>query len=409
MANLIPTPIVDKNGVASLRHKKLQGAAPGAASLARQRPSLGSGQSREVIHQIKGKALHSDSTVADFLPGDAFHPAMGKAVNVPDDVVYDFLRLGLDANEAAAFTELGLSAGEVEKDDRFKITFRTNLNRLSKSSTSYSLNRGEVLDRFQESGVSGIVASKVISNGLQDEHLDRALDDDQLIELFSKWKFRGVHKLHKHGGAVSDDIIEAMVDGDLPFESKSNKIADLEFIEREINSKKDDPVFEDITSDPEYFAKLVNKAAMSIQDDKYNPLWTMHKLAQNYGPEVFDLDCPEMADIDIYEEHAQPGQKARSHKAGVEGARYIEAARQLANERNGGWGYSFSGGSTVNSSGAVMVDRKYLRNYELLALHEMGVPVEEAYTALIDKEMRLEQIKIMKADGIASTLADGVL
>lgn len=419
MANLIPTPIVDKNGVASLRHKKALSQAPGAASLAGTRPSIGTAPSREVVHEIKGKALHQDSSVSDFLDKPlqrggkysdkppAQHPSLGKAVAVPDDVVYDFLRLGLDANEAAAFTSLGLSPDDVENDKRFTNPFRNNLHALSKSSTRYRLNREEVIERLQESGVSGLVASKVLSNGLQDGHLNRALDDEQVVELFSKWKFRGIHEQYRQGGVVSDDVIESMLDGKIPFEARVHKIADLEKIVREIDRNEDAPAYEGIRDDHDYFVSIVNKAASEGMSDSNNPLGDVHKLVQAFGPEVLDLKYPMMASIDVSEEWAKPGMRPVTYKAGIEGAKYLEKAHAIAQERTDRWSYMSM--KMSDSSGGLRVDRKYLRNWELMQLREIGVTPEKAYEYLIDRELTLTQIRGMQQDNIPVTLADGIL
>jgi hypothetical protein len=417
---LIPTAIVDKNGVASTRNKKIVGESAGAASLKGLRPALGMAQTREVVHAIKGKALKTDSPLLDFLPKQepkkdewdepeaVKHPALGKTVNVPDDVLYDFLRLGIDANDAAGFTALGLSPEDVGGDSRFTDSRRSNLNNIRKSYTVYTVHKGEATDRLQEAGVSGVVAAKVLSNGLQDGHLNRALNDEQLVELFSKWKFRGIHDQYTRGSVKSDDIIESMLDGRLPFECRDGKIADLEKIDFEMGYHKDNPVYDEIRGDPDYFSRLVTKASTDMHDAS-KPLRELHGLVQAFGAEVLDLQWPELANIDVYEERTDPTVKPPSHKAGIEGARFIERARELAEERGGGWGYSGSGSSITGSSGVVIVDRKYLRNWELLQLRDAGLSADEAYEGLIEKDLTTDQLKVMKQTGINSNLADGIL
>lgn len=414
---LIPTAIVDKNGVASTRNKKVAGESAGNASLSGIRPAFGMAQTREVVHSIKGKALKTDSPLLDFLPKQEAkkdewdepepvkHPALGKAVDVPDDVLYEFLRLGIDANDAAGFTALGLSPDAVGDDPRFNERLRSNLNKVHKSHTVYTVHKGEATDRMQEAGVSAVVASRVLSNGLQDEHLNRALNDEQIVELFSKWKFRGAYELHKTSSVRSDEIIESMLDGALPFAAKDCKIADLEKIDVEMRCSRDGQVYDDIRSDPEYFARLVTKASTDMHDAS-NPLRELHELVGAFGQDVLDLQFPELADIDVYEEQTDPTVKPPHKKAGIEGAKFIERTRALAEERGDYLGYT---SSLTGSFGAVTVGRKYLRNWELLALREAGLSAEEAYEGLIEKDLTSDQLKVMKQTGINSNLADGIL
>jgi hypothetical protein len=417
MSRLIPTAVVDKNGRQTTVHKRADAAPSAKGVLAGVRPALGAVQPQEVQHTIKLKGLTSGSTamlivkergmmgneeVDEFLAG-----AGRKTASLPDDLIYDFLRKGVDAENAAALVTLGLdNPDDVPGDDSSFLIY--NLKRVS-GAGHYIWRRkiDDVIDRFQENGVPATVASKVIRNGLQDDHLDDALSDDQLIELFSKWTYKSTVGYEDKGRNEQDRVIKGFINGELPFDLIDLKMNELKGVEYELSAlalagpaatDTENKLLEKF-SDRDYLTRVARKAATSV--DGYRPMQTLDGLIEKHGPEVMELRNPQMAGVEIHLGNYQ------SNEIGVEAARYIEQVHDVM-DKDSDRAYWMSG-ERYSSHGGKQIDRVYVRNADLLELREAGLSPEESYDMLVKHKLKPEQIIVARQTGVESTLASGVL
>ena len=431
MSRLIPTPIVNKNGVATTVHKRADVPAKGIGALSNSRPVLAaSKQSASGVHTIKPKKLSdkSDAIRIGKLFGalnsedeiESFKASSGRSpVQMTDGEVYDALRKGFSIHDAAALKNLDISLDDVM--ERTKDHFRQggSFNRMNGRGTNgnlqeYSSKIESALDRLQESGMSGLDADKLMLNGLQDGHFGRALSDDQLVELFSKWRFR-TEQEHFHRGYVEqDDVIDALVSGRLPYELSRHKLSALKNIERESFDLFERTIGPDGRSvyqrnetlaerlkDREYLTKVADKAA-TVMSNEYRGLELVDAEVQKHGMEVLELNDPRMASIPIWVEAGV------TRDCGIATGRYVERVLDLAREETEGdlWGTS----SPMHTSmGAVKADGVYLRNHDLLDLYDAGVSAEEAYDLLVKHKLSKDQIIVARDTGVDSTLASGVL
>jgi len=421
---LIPTAIVDVNGRLTTVHKRAEGTSRGNSALGNVKPSLGVTVSD--MHTIKPKKLPvlSDSVRLAQLFGalitneeiEAFVSPTGRStVQMSDDEIYDGLRKGFTIQDAAALKSIGISLDEIMERTKDSYVQGGSLDiAVGRKGIRYRTEISGALERLQASGTSPAEAEKMIINGLQDGHLDRALNDDQIKELFSKWRFRSAVQAYEHGPVELDDVIDGFVSGRLPFDLINHKMANLKNSESELYDLYErkfnrdgrslytpDAELAERLSDPDYRVRLVDKAATAMPGE-YRPLVALDKLVQGHGMEVLELNDPRMAAMTIY---VSPGV---NRECGVEAAKYVERVLDLAKEETGGdlWG---SSSKRHESQGAVQANGVYLRNWELLDLYERGVPAEESYDLLVKHKLSREQIIVARETGVGSTLASGVL
>ena len=429
MSRLIPTPVVDRNGRLTTVHKRTDAPAKGIGTLSSSRPVLGATkQSANGVHTIKPKKLSdkSDAIRIGKLFGalssddeiESFKESSGRSpVQMSDDEIYDALRKGFSIHDAAALKSLDINLDDVMERTKEHWVRGGSFNRMTGRSNGnlheYTAKIEGALDRLQETGMSALDAGKLMLNGLQDGHLDRALSDEQLVDLFSKWRFRTEQEHYVHGHVEQDDVIDAFVSGRLPFELSGHKIADLKNVERETydlfdrvlsdrpNSYKRNESLAERVKDREYLTKVADKAA-TVMPNEYRGLELVDAEVQKHGMEVLELNDPRMASIPIWVEAGV------TRDCGIETGRYVERVLTLAKEDLEGdlWGTS----SPMHTSmGAVKADGVYLRNHDLLDLYDAGVSAEEAYDLLVKHKLSAEQIIVARETGVDSTLASGVL
>lgn len=428
MSRLIPTPTVDKNGRLTTVHKRSEAASKSTSALSGLRPSMGgAAKTPSAQHTIKPKKIADNSTAVQVghamgifrSDGEVedFCLASGrKPVTIDDSTLYEFLRRGVDAQSAASLTNLGVeNPDDIPGDDDWRFY---NLRRVNprRGSIVYHRSIDAVINRFQSEGVSAVDASKVLENGLQDEHLDQALSDAQLIELFSKWRYSSTCGKEERGHPEQDDVIRGFVSGLIPFELSNHKLNELKGIEYELhqlfvqpfhNKMVKDPIVteeetalrEKLSNDREYLIALADKASTSIEG--YNPLREMNRLVEDHGMEVMELRLPQLAGVKIHTGNYQ------SYKIGVEAARYIETVHSIA-ESDTDRAYWMSG-NRFQSHGGLQVEGTYLRHSNLIELREAGVEPAEAYDLMIKHKLSVEQIKVARETGVSSTLAQGAL
>ena len=405
---------MDKNGRMTTVHKRAE-AEFKASALSALQPKLPATQNPTSAQQvIKLKKLAGKSDAARIAGLFFVSPSdfTGTSVSMDDSELYEALGNKFSSQDAAHLKNMGISI------DMIKETFANNhyegRGTLGNVITKYEIHHREndqVLDRLQELGVPALVAEKVISNGLENAHLNQALNEDQLVTLFSKYKFRGTFNKYGYGHNEQNDVLMGFVSGDIPFELFDRKISDLTYFARDIYDlkKKDhgpiilrhDPELAARISDHEYLLKLADKA---LSDPvRYKLLKDLDAAVQKHGPEALELNDPRMAAMGIFVSAGV------SRECGVEAAKYVERVLELAKEETvpDFWGTNrepWKSGGVVKTTGDA-----YLRNYELLSLYEAGVPADECYDLLVKHKLSHDQILVAKETGVATSIADGVL
>lgn len=431
MSRLIPTPVVDKNGRQTTVHKRANAPVRGLGTIgvprlvgSNNQPAGGS------VHTIKPKGLPEKSdavriaklfevvTTKDEI--ESFRSRGSRSsVALTDDDIYNALRKGFSAQDTAALKSVGISVDDAVERTKGHLHEGGSINSLTGRSSSghlhtYRSKTANALDRLQESGVSGVDAEKAIVNGLQDGHFDRALSDDQLVGLFSKWRFRTEYEHYVHGHVDQDDIIDGFVSGRLPFELSKHKLGDLANVEREVFDlherdysrergvyRTPDPALGERLRDREYLLQLAEKA-VTVMPQEYTALEKLDAEVQKHGLEALELADPRRASMSIWVSEGV------NRDCGVEAAKYVERIMDLAKDdiKHDLWGTS---GKPYSSSGGFQTDGAYLRNWDLLELYEAGIPAEESYDLLVKHKLSTEQILVARETGVDSTLASGVL
>lgn len=426
MSRLIPTAIVDVNGRQTTVHKRAEEAPKAHGALVGVKPSLGAPvAASSELRTIKPKKLpmFADAVRLGKLMGaltsddeiESFREASGRSpVQMSDAEIYDALRCGIPMQDTAALKNLGITPDDVMERTKDAFMVGGALNMVS--GRNHYVHRTSIkaaLDRLEASGMPAAEADKLMINGLQDGHFDRALNDDQIKELFSKWRFRSEVNSYEHGHVEQDDVIDGFVSGRLPYEALNYKLADLKNVERELydmfNPKTmrlnslpaPDPAMVERVMDMDYRASLVEAAARAIPGI-YDPINKLDEVVQKHGMEALELNDPRKATMQIFVSAGV------TRECGVDAAKYVERVIGLAADELEGdfWGTS-SDPST--SQGAVKANGHYLRNWELLDLYEKGVPAEVSYDMLVTHGMSREQILVAYETGVGTTLANGVL
>lgn len=425
MSRLVPTPIVDVNGRLTTVHKRAEEVPKAHSALAGVKPSLGAAAGSK-MHTIKprnlpalsdairlGKVMGAFDSEADI---DNFRSSSNRVpVTMSDDEIYDALRCGIQMQDMAALKQLGLTAEAIVE--------RTSEHLIVGGSLTMISGRGNVvrrtkiqgtLDRLQASGTSALEADKLMGNGLQDGHFDRALNDDQVKELFSKWRFRSEAESYEHDHVEQDDIIDGFLSGRLPFEVIGHKLADLKnsevelysYYDRKLDHSRRAPYVPDAEMveklrDLEYRTALVDVAALSLPQ-VYSPLKLLDELVQNHGMEALKLNDPRKASMKVFVSAGV------SRECGVEAAKYVEEVLAMASNETEAdfWGTS---PDSFSSQGVVKANGNYLRNWELIDLYEKGVPAEVSYDLIVKHGLTASQILTARETGVGSTLANGVL
>lgn len=415
---LVATPVIDKNGRLTTVHKRSDNASFGSPALTVARPSIVKTQKAEAVHTIKPKKLADDSPAAriglamhhwdGYSEESAFIAGRGrKPVDMADDVLFDFLREGIDTQNAAALNTFGISeVGEIP-DGAWGKSYPGSLSTvITKSTLIHYREFGQVIERLQEAGLSAVDASKAISNGLQDGHLDQALSDEQLLKLFSKWNYKSTFSLNGKSETEQDKVIDGFVSGLIPFELASQNMNTLKGLEYELTAllvkeqtrDDEDKALLEKLKDRDYLVTLGSKFHAMIGS---RPLRELNRLVENHGIEVLDLEQPQLAGVSVRQGEGKDAQ------IGIEGAKYIQTVQDIAHEQSDR--AYWTSVDRYNNVGGLEVDRSYLRNYELNNLREAGVSPEKAYDMLINHKLTPEQIVVAHQTGLNSSLAQGAL
>lgn len=426
MSRLIPTAIVDVNGRQTTVHKRAEEASKAHGTLAGVKPSLGVKDAGSDVHTIKPKKLpaFADAVRIGRLMGalstedevESFRESSGRSpVQMSDEEIYDALRCGIPMQDTAALKNLGITPDDVMERTKDAFMVGGALNMVSgRNNRVHRTSIKGTLDRLQASGMPAPEADKLMLNGLQDGHFGRALNESQLQELFSKWRFRSEAESYEHGPVEQDDVIDGFISGRIPFEALGYKLDALKNVERELYAlynqsapslrnthKAPDPALVERLTDMDYRARLVEAAARTMPTT-YDPLKKLDEVVQKHGMEALELNDPRKATMTIF---VSPGV---SRECGVEAAKYVEKVLELADDDLDGnlWGSSTD---PSTSQGAVKANGHYLRNWELLDLYEQGVPAEVSYDMIVKHGLSREQILVARETGVGSTLANGVL
>lgn len=414
---LVATPTIDKNGRLTTVHKRAEGASGVSPSLSSAAPSITRHQAGEKQHLIKPKKLSEDSIAVKIgweLERFSFNtdahefcdPKIRKAMNMPDDVLYDFLRQGVDTQDAAALASLGISTIDDFPEYYRDMYLPGSLSKVAQKRTISRKYFSDTLDRLQEAGVSAVDADKAISNGLQDGHLDKALSDEQLVQLFSKWKYKALCGDGNANNTEQDRVIDGFVSGLIPIELADKKLNDLKGLEYElfkllrVGEVKDeeDVRLSEKLQDRDYLTALGRRAG---DIEGYRPMRELNRLVEDHGMEVLKLDHPQIAGVKIH--HGE----GKSTQIGLEGAQYIQTVHRIARESSDrAYWMSIE---RFSSSGGLEVERSYLRNYELNNLREAGVAPEKAYDMIVNHKLTPEQIIVAHQTGVNDSLAQGAL
>lgn len=399
MNELTPTRIVDRNGRLTTVHKKntVVSASPALAGV---KPALPKGSESPVIHIIKGKPLHAQSLSLKLLAHDEpqqyrLTSCTGefewrKKTEMPDDLLYDYLRCGVDVQDAAALYGMQVMPDEIEDHPVIGEHAPGRLGRIGGSDAFWMINNRRVIDRFQAAGIPAVVAEKPISNKIQDPFLDKALDEHQLVQLFSRWKYSTVY-----GGVRTrqmERVIEAFVRGKLPLTVMDLKTEDLKDITDELLMSGNNR-FDELRHDEKTYEAVIRKAAASMTGR--NRLDDMLRLVKRHGNQVMELDDPYLCSVTTEE----------GDIVGIETAKYLDGFfRILAqshdrvenNNKYQFWGGTFVGGG-------------YVKNSDLLYLREAGISPQEAYEGLVVNKIEARQIVVAKEDNLHSGLLGGAL
>lgn len=423
MSRLIPTPVTDKNGRLTTVHKRADSGIKNGSLASIKPASIGHLRPVEPTVVIKPKALAKDADsiciAREFgllgTPEDAGNFALKtgrEAVTLTEGELYEGLSRGYASQDTAALKGLGISMDDISERITDPYRSRGNMDAVRSGYTIYRRNHNQVVERLQEKGVPALVAEKVLANGLENSHLDQGLTDDQLIELFSRYKMKQTHEKYEPGRVEQDDVIMSFVKGDMPFELSAHPASKLMNIARELHRIHDARALhqrEDSEvglggrlQDRDYLYRLADKA-VEMLDGNYSPLRELDEVVRKHGMEALELHDPRRATMSIFVSAGV------SRECGVEAAHYVEKVLDLAKDdiKPDFWGT----GSDSWKSSAVATTRNdvYIRNHDLLSLYGAGVPAEESYDLLVNHKLSEEQIMVMRETGVNKTIADGVL
>lgn len=423
MANLIPTPIVNKNGVSTTVHKR-----------ATRRPSLKSLDSiRPVLNESKPKSRriigdHFLGTPTTVKAGGSL-PSSGIIMRNPDvfesndmqrgynayawrrvDIemtngeLYAYMRLGIDPVEAVALKGVGVSAEELPYDENLSDSLPGSLGRLMRGSKEHRIQNTKAVDAMIEAKIPALKAAKALESGLQDGHLNGRFDIKQLVDLFGKYKY-GV-AIGDHRTVESAAVVDSILAGDIPIElTKTSSRLELTRMEREFNKNKTyrtqiESVREAIS--PEDFIKIAKVGIKRVQTEQ--PVYDTYRLVQEHGEAVLDLTLP--AVIEIARENDGP-------IYGLSGAQYLEEIVKMSDadtdidydDRYGDWQYQ-----TMSDRDRPHDRRKVtMSGDDMMTMMDAGISADNAYDMMFRKGMSLDRILLARENNISMSIAEGML
>jgi len=402
MSDLIPTPVVDKNGRLTTVHKRA-GKQP-ASTLGAIKPVLNAPhEATEQTHVVKGTALHPQSLALRLFSDDepqqyrltrsSDEYEWRKQVEVSDSDLYSYLRLGVDAVDAATLHGLGITPDSLPDHPELGVHLPGRLGRFEGKKAYQCISNSKVIDRFQAVGITAIEAERAVMNHVQNEFLDKSLDEHQLLQLFSRKKY---HAASWTGRRVSDRVINCFIRGylpltvlDIPTEKIAGVMAEMETI--------DNAVFKTISAEPELYEKLIRKAVQTgaerVQD--------LYGLLVKFGPGVMDMDDPYLCSVS-----SRTDSESHEVTAGsIHSGRYLDRVQQIAREH----GFKCDNNYKYEWWGGVIVNGVLVENASLERLRVNGISPEEAYIGLVINRLNFEQVIIGKEDDVPNGLAGGAL
>lgn len=227
--NLIPTAVTDKNGKQTTVHKRSGVPAPGGKTLAGMKPSLGNAslsprdrfddkyvtiEWRESGHRAEPSTgensfLGRAGLVSDKPEGTPEY----NAIRLTQGDLFEFLRLGISQHEAAYLTLRGHTLEELRQDPKFMSALPGGLVPLHADANAGITN---VIDYLHDTLEKPAAVAKLLQNGLNDSHFDKAvIEKEQVIELFKRFKYQPSTVGADTNAAVT---LDALLEGKLPVE-----------------------------------------------------------------------------------------------------------------------------------------------------------------------------------------------
>lgn len=404
MSDLIPTPVVDKNGRLTTVHKKPSGGTY-SSKLASSKPAItpvATSAPSNLMHTVKGKPLHGASLALALLSDDPDEQyrltrctgehEWRKSVDVPDSILYGYLRMGADIQDATALYGLGVMPDDLPNHPKLAVHIPGRLGRLDGNEAFYVIQNRKVISRFEAAGFTAVDVEKAVANKVQDWFLDKGLDESQLLTLFSKKKYQSVVGT---GNKANDRVINAFVRGNLPLTVLDAPTAKLKNAAHEVMLMNESLVKE-LTSEPELFGKLIMKT-LDSPDERIQDLYALLK---EYGPGVMGMQDPYLCSV-----KENLGDNRGSGRGSFESGVYYDQVHQLIRE-NDSWTlenakYEWWGGLVTNDLKVINADVDYLRR--------QGFSAQETYEGLVLHKLTPEQMLIGREDTVPSGFAGGAL
>jgi hypothetical protein len=403
MSELIPTPIVDKNGRQTTVHRKSANK-PSSSALNSSKPVISQATSapNDPVHTIRGKPLHGASLAVTLLSDDPDEQyrltrctgehEWRKSVEVPNSVLYGYLRMGADIQDAAALYGLGVMPDDLPNHPKLAVHVPGRLGRLDGTEAFYVIQNRKVISRFEAAGFPAVDVEKAVANKVQDWFLDKGLDESQLLTLFSKKKYQSVVGT---GNKANDRVVNAFVRGNLPLTVLDVPTSKLKNAAHEVMLMKESLV-QELASEPELFGKLIMKT-LDTPDGRIQDLYALLK---EYGPGVMGMQDPYLCSV-----KENLGDNRGSGRGSFESGVYYDQVHQIIRE-NDNWTlesakYEWWGGLVTNDTKVINADVDYLRR--------RGFTPQETYEGLVLHKLTPEQMIVGKEDTVPSGFAGGAL
>lgn len=405
MNNLTPQKRVNKNGVAVIKHVKLD-TAPATPRKPIAAPTLSQKEidKQRPLRKVKPRKLSpvsaKDVNIAALRFADR---KMHDLTPVPmsDDQIYEYLRYGLKFREAVALRMVGLEPYEIasapaqeegEPDSRY--LSRTQQIRIEATAVEKRQFRyADVSHRLWLKDVPAEVASKCLENGVAMEHFDRYLEDEQVVGLFSK-----VTNTKNNQNAIN-----LLITGKYSYEHFEK------FGIRSIN-KWMTVAPETMDMEPDLIEKAISKAKDAMPPINSAPDEVrMIKLAAKHGEEVLELRLPEL----MWHGFRTP---ADGGQFSLEEAKYMDdfihevrsrGITDLTDQTKYLTGLNEKYPKPDATERDQNTDSKYPMA-RIMTLHDAGLQTDEIIRSLQNRWTDEQAIAVYK-ENVPSSLADGVL
>lgn len=407
MANLVPTPIVDRNGKATTVHRRADPGAPKAGSpLARVRPSVAPapGEPTTVVRPVRNPP-HFDRISCLWPADEAELVRTGKGpygwrrapVQVPDSVLYGYLRLGLDLANASILHGAGITPEAAAKNEELDRHLAWRVYTLDGRYEPDFSERGRAIQLMEDHGVPAETAFKAMRNNLNDYSFTGGtgvLTVAEFATVHANLPFRESRR----------GLFAAIFRGDIPWElTATNTAGELQRLDREIGSPYVMWDEHGITpeSDRETYIRGASVALRRMEKASQwgavdHPVARMLTAYSLHGEEAFDVPQP---DILLKQYRAADGAERYVDPAG---ARFAQAVLDLIGDR-GDWG---RGWLWQHSEGL----RPHRLDAEaLMLLRDAGATPEHAHYLLVEREMDAVQALAVVRDGVPLAVSEGAL